>query len=55
MMMAASTEAVTLRCERSEPRRAAAARAEHPSFEARKGAHLRMTAEFVEAPKTGSI
>lgn len=39
-------ETVTLRREHSEPRRAAVARAEHASFEARKCAHLRMTTEF---------
>ncbi|WP_299719497.1 hypothetical protein [Tardiphaga sp.] len=45
------TEAVILRSERSEPRRTAAARAEHASFEARKRLHLMMTVECVVGPK----
>jgi hypothetical protein len=55
MMVVHLAKAVILRSERSEPRRTAAARAEHASFEARKGAHLRMTVECVATPMTGSI
>jgi hypothetical protein len=53
MMMAQLKKAVILRSERSEPRRTAAARAEHASFEARKGAHLRMTVQCVATAMTG--
>src|ERR1700742_3768567 len=49
-----TTTAVILRCERSEPRRMIVRRV-LPSFEARKSAHLRMTAEPSRRDDTASV